>query len=97
MNAETNDPISTNRSDESENAAWATPSADAIPPILQLAQLGANLSVDALQAPAGGLQQVATIMSPKGTTLTLRNASSIPLVLQQQLANLLKKNVVFEF
>jgi hypothetical protein len=97
MNAETNDRTSTNRLGEPWGAAEATPSAEALPPALQLAQLGVNLSLDAVLAPPGGLQQVATIMSQKGTTLTVRNAGSLPPAVQLQLANILKSNVVFEF
>lgn len=65
--------------------------------IIQLANLGVNITIDAGPRSSDDLMQIAYIVNAKGTQLTIFNASSQPMQLLKQMGQLLKSQITMSF
>ena len=65
--------------------------------LIQLAGLGANMTIDAEKKATVDLIQIAGTMKMKNTHLTLKNASKKPTVDLMQICNVCQGNITLEF
>jgi hypothetical protein len=65
--------------------------------IIQLANLGVNITIDAGLRSSDELMQIAYIVNAKGSRLTILNASSQPLQVLKQMGQLLKSQMTMSF